>query len=84
MDALDPCPRGALVDHGVPVLKVVLAAAGVEEDEADPRVVDETGNHDGVAALVLQGTGTGLGGVGTDVEFIGLAVNTAEVKQLGV
>jgi hypothetical protein len=82
VDALDPCSRGALADHRVPMREVILAAADVKEDEADVGVVNQARNHDGVATLMLEGAIAGLGGVGADVEVIGLAVDAAQIEEL--
>lgn len=69
-----PGPRRTLADHGVPVRDIVLAPAHVEQHEADAWVADQAGDHDGVAALVLEGAGAWFGGVGAGVEIVGLAV----------
>lgn len=82
VNALDPCSRGALADHRVPVREVILAAADVKEDEADVGIINQARNHDSVATLMLEGAVAGLGGVGADVEVIGLAVDAAQIQEL--
>lgn len=82
VNALDPCSRGALADHRVPVREVILAAADVKEDEADVGIINQARNHDGVATFMLEGAVAGLGGVGADVEVIGLAVDAAQIQEL--
>ena len=59
---------------GVPDLGGVLAAADVEEDEADVRVLDQCGDHEELAALMLDGPRAGESDVGGGEEGGGLAV----------
>ena len=74
VDSLFPDARGTLGHGGGPDLGGVLAAADVEEDEADVRVLDQCGDHEELAALMLDGPRAGESDVGGGEEGGGLAV----------
>lgn len=64
VDVFLPGPGQTLIDTSGPVCEDVLAAAGVKEDQAHVRVVDQGSYHDQLAAVMFLRWLVGPGDIG--------------------